>query len=102
MTSNVLITRHPDNHYTARALALPDVVASGTTEQEAVDKLRESLTALRAHSRVVQVDLPLPQVPEDNPWLRAAGIWAQDPDWDVFADAVTMYRQQIDAQFQPE
>jgi predicted RNase H-like HicB family nuclease len=36
MTTTVLITPHAENRYTARALALSDVVASGTSEAEAI------------------------------------------------------------------
>ena len=102
MTYKVLVTKHPDNRYTARALALPDVVASGTTEAEAVDHLRDALADLQTHSRVVDVDLPMPDVAQDIPWLRFAGMWADDPDWDVFQDAIAAQRRAIDQQSQPE
>ncbi len=34
----------------------------------------------------------------DDPWLRYAGMWADDPDWDVFQAEVEAFRQAIDAQ----
>jgi predicted RNase H-like HicB family nuclease len=101
MTYKVLVTKQPDNRYTARALVLPDVVASGTTEAEAVDQLRDALADLQTRSRVVDVDLPMPDVAQDHPWLRFAGMWAADPDWDLFQDAVAEYRRAIDEQSQP-
>jgi predicted RNase H-like HicB family nuclease len=84
MTTAVLITRHADNRYSARALALSDVVASGASEAEAIAALRTALAELQAHSHIVQVDVPLPAVSSDDPWLRTAGIWANDPSWDAF------------------
>jgi predicted RNase H-like HicB family nuclease len=99
MTYRVLVTKNPNNGYTARALALPDIVASGTTESEAIEQLRAAIADLQAHSHVVQVDLSLPGEPAENPWLRFAGIWEHDPDWEAFQAAIESYRQEIDAQF---
>jgi predicted RNase H-like HicB family nuclease len=102
MTYKVLVTKQHDSRYTARALVLPEVVASGTTEAEAVDHLREALADLQTRSRVVDVDLPMPDLAQGNPWLRFAGMWADDPDWDLFQNAVAEYRREIDEQSQPE
>jgi len=102
MTYRVLMTKNPGDGYTARALALPDIVASGPTELEAIEQLRSTLADLQLHSRVVQVDLPLPDAPVENPWLPFAGIWEHDPDWEAFQAAIDSYRQEIDAHFQPE
>lgn len=98
MATAVLVTRHPDNHYTARALALSDVVASGASEAEAIAALRDTLADLQARSHVVQVDLPIPTASTDDPWLRAAGIWADDPSWEAFQQAITAYRNAIDTE----
>lgn len=97
MTTTVLVTRQAENRYTARALALSDVVASGASEAEAIAALRAALTELQAHSHVVQVDLPVPVVATDDPWLRVAGIWADDPSWEAFEQAISAYRAAVDA-----
>jgi predicted RNase H-like HicB family nuclease len=102
MTYKVLVTKQHDSRYTARALVLPDVVASGTTEAEAVDHLRDTLADLQTRSRVVDIDLPIPDLEQGNPWVRFAGMWANDSDWDLFQDAVAEYRIEIDEQSQPE
>ncbi|NJO82841.1 MAG: hypothetical protein HC828_08495 [Blastochloris sp.] len=96
MTTPVLVTRQDDRHYTARALAFADVVASGTSEAEAIAALRTVLADLQARSHIVHVDLPVPAVSTDDPWLRVAGIWADDPSWETFQQAIADYRQRID------
>jgi predicted RNase H-like HicB family nuclease len=97
-TTAVLITRYNDNHYTARALALSDVIANGASEAEAIAALRSTLAELQARSHIVQVDLPVPAAMPDDPWLRAAGMWAQDPSWDGFQAAMADYRAAINAE----
>jgi predicted RNase H-like HicB family nuclease len=59
VATSVLITRQPDNRYTARAFVLPEIVFTGATEAEAVEQLRVALADLQQHSRVIQVDLPI-------------------------------------------
>lgn len=99
MTTAVLVTRQADNYYIARALSLSDMVASGASEAEAITALQATLADLQARSHVVQIDLPVPIVPIDDPWLRMAGLWANDPSWDAFQQEITEYRQAIDAEF---
>jgi predicted RNase H-like HicB family nuclease len=53
MTYDVLLTKGPDNRYTARALLLPDLVASGADEAEALERLRAVIAEVQANSRYV-------------------------------------------------
>lgn len=97
MSTVVLITRHADHCYSARVLALADVVAFGASEAEAIAALHTALAERQAHSDIVQVDAPSPVVSADDPWLRTAGIWANDPSWDAFQQAIAEYRAAVDA-----
>jgi predicted RNase H-like HicB family nuclease len=92
MATNVLITRQPDNRYTARALVLPEIVVSGATEAEAVEHLRTALIDVHLHSRIIQVELPISAPSQEHPWLRFAGMWEHDPDWDAFDATVAELR----------
>jgi hypothetical protein len=55
---------------------------------------------LRTSSRIVRLDVPSLPGEEDDPWLRYAGMWTDDPDWDIFQAEVEAFRQTIDAQTQ--
>jgi predicted RNase H-like HicB family nuclease len=93
MVTRVLITQQANDRVVARTLAAPEVVASGRTEEEAIGRLRDALAALLDQSRIVEVDLPAVARHEPNPWLAAAGMWADDPDWEAFQDALVAARQ---------
>lgn len=101
MATDVLVTRHATNHFSARALALPAVVATGESEAEAIAQLRAALAELQQHSHIVQVDLPLPEGSTAHPWLRFAGMWADDPDWHAFEEAVADARREAEEQAPP-
>jgi hypothetical protein len=49
---------------------------------------------------MIQTECTPPE--EDDPWLRYAGLWKDDPDWEVFLIEVEAFRQAIDAQLQLE
>ncbi len=103
MALSVLVTRQNEHSYTARALALSGVVASGSSEAEAIAALHAALADLQNRSHIVQVELPIPSGSlVDDPWMRAAGMWADDPSWEAFQQAIAEHRDAIDAEFDEE
>ena len=96
MTYDVLVTKEKSQRYTARVLLLPDIVASGSTEEEALEQVKAAITTLRANSRIVHLNVP-PLSEDSDPWLQYAGLWADDPDWDDFQREVEAFRQAMDS-----
>jgi hypothetical protein len=96
MTFDVLVTRRTSQQYTARALLFPDIVKTGKTEEEALEQVKTALIDLRANSRIVKLDVPA-LTEEADPWLLHAGMWSEDPDWDVFQSEVAAFRKAIDS-----
>ena len=98
MLFDVLVTQEANERYTARVLSLPDIVVSGTDERAVLEQVQKALANLHSHSHVVRLDIPdLPGCAAD-PWLRVAGMWEHDPDWEEFQRAITAYRRMVDAQ----
>jgi hypothetical protein len=96
MIYDVLVTREANEHYTARVLALPDIIVSGTDKQEVLHQVHAVLVHLLNKSRLVRLTIPTPTDWEVDPWVRAAGMWANDPDWEQFQQAIQAYRQKTD------
>ncbi len=102
MTYDVLVTREKNKRFKARVLLLPDIVVTGESEADVLDRVQTAITHLRASSHIVRLDVPsLPKEGAD-PWLRYAGFWADDPDWDAFQAEVEAFRQTIDMQTQKD
>ena len=59
-----------------------------------------AVAELQTRSRVVDVDLLLPDLAQGNPWQQSAGMWADDLDWEVFQGANAAYGREIDDQAQ--
>lgn len=93
MQIQVLVEKVADNRYRAVA-ALPfGDDAGGATADEALAKLRQIIEGrMSSGARVVALDVPI----VDNPWLRIAGIYKDDPLFDEWQAAIAEYRRERD------
>ncbi|GAB4456632.1 MAG: hypothetical protein Fur0044_50430 [Anaerolineae bacterium] len=92
MTYDVLLTKK-DEKFIARVREWPEIVVEGETEEEALVKAQADLKSLLVGGRIVQLDLEVK--PDEHPWLKFAGMFANDPDWDNFQAAIQRYREEI-------
>jgi hypothetical protein len=96
MIFDVILLRQTDNGYLARPALWPDSVVYGATEQEALDRVRALIWDLLSRTQFVQVEVDVPEQQVDNPWFVKAGMFAHDPTWDDFLQALADYRRQLD------
>ena len=90
----VLIEPVNNNAYRARTGEPLVLSADGATPDEAVRKLQELVGArLHAGARLVQIE-----VPAENPWLRGAGMFKDDPLFEQWQKDIAEYRRQVDAE----
>lgn len=99
---DILLTRQANNGYLARPVLMPELVVVGKDEQEALARVCTAITEHQTESRIVQVTLPVNQQTEEDPWLRFAGMWQDDPNWEQFQADIAAHRRWIDAQTQSE
>ncbi len=101
MMYNVLLTKQPNSQYVARVMSLPDVVVSGADDAEVLARVRAAIARVQANSRIVQVEAPPLTEAPDDPWLRFAGMWEDDPDWEAFQAEIQTFRDAIDRETMP-
>ena len=93
MTYDVLLTKK-DEKFIARVRQWPEIIVEGDTEETVLAQARADLKALLTSGRVVQLDLEIE--PDEHPWLKFAGVFAEDPDWDLFQASIQQYRTELD------
>ncbi len=94
MTYDVIL-RKKDDRYVARVRDWPEVVVEENTREAAISQIKTQLGEyLNNPPEIVQIDLD--QTAKENPWLKFAGMWADDPTWGEFMAEVEAYRQEID------
>ncbi len=92
MTYDVLLTRKA-NKFIARVRQWPVIVVEGESEAEVLRQAQADLQALLAGGRIIQLEL---DESEEHPWQPLAGMFADDPDWEAFQEAVQQYREEAD------
>jgi predicted RNase H-like HicB family nuclease len=95
-TYHVLIKKEPEGGVSATLLGWAECKAVGATRQEAVLRLHDLVSALLAEAEIVPVKIRSTQ--SDNPWIRLAGKYKDDPLFDEFLADIEAYRREVDAE----
>jgi hypothetical protein len=95
---DVLIEYQSEGQVNATVLGLQDCQVKGVNKEDALNKLRQLLNNRLQNTEIVSLDLSIPQ--SKHPWMKFAGMFKDDPDFeDVLAD-IEAYRHEIDENMQ--
>jgi len=95
MSFDVILHKQSDNNYLARPVLWPGSSVQATTEKEVLERVKTLIKGLLSRTRLVKVEIDEPAQP-DNPWIKNAGIFADDPTWDDFLQHMADYRREVD------
>jgi hypothetical protein len=99
MTFQIFVQNQPDRGYVASVIGIPNCIAKGETKDEAIDKAKEVLNRLLSQGDIVSVKIDnVPNIQTDNPWLKIAGKYKDDPTWEEFQAYIQEYRRELDAE----
>jgi hypothetical protein len=90
----VLVENGTNDLYTATVVGLPDCRAQATTAQEAIDQVRQILLDRLSKAQVVWIDVPA--TPQEHPWMKFAGMHADNPLFDAVVENIAAYRRELD------
>jgi hypothetical protein len=89
----VVVERVKGNGYSARSAEPIAVTARGPTRDEALSRLREKIAArLQKGTELVGLEVG----PQVNPWLKAAGMFKDDPWIEDWIESMAEYRRQVE------
>jgi hypothetical protein len=89
---DVSIKQAEDMTYTAQVLAWPDCVVTGKIRDEVITRIRCEIVKRLAQSEIVTIEIDLAEL--KNPWIRFAGMWADDPNFDEFVAELKRIRRE--------
>jgi predicted RNase H-like HicB family nuclease len=95
---NILIEQKGEEHFTATVLGCQQLQTEGKTKEEALEKLRQLLTTKVENAEIVSLEIDFPQA--EHPWMKFAGMFKDDPDFDDFLADIEAYRKEIDAEME--
>ncbi|WP_414574920.1 hypothetical protein [Anabaena sp. CCY 9402-a] len=99
LTYDVLIENQQDGTFKATLLGLPDCQALGNTETAAIETLIQSLQSRLETAKIITVEIPATEVVK-NPWLKFAGMFKDDPQFDEVLAYIEAERSELDAQME--
>ena len=99
MQYQVLVEHRAHSLFVATVVGIPDCVAEGATQEEALANAKTVLKKRLARSALFTIELEETSARATvNPWLEVHGSLHDDPTFDDFMAEIASYRQQRDAE----
>ncbi len=98
LTYDVLVENQPNGTVRATLIGLPDCQGLGNTEAEAIEKLSQSLQNRLETTKIVTLEIEASKV--ENPWMKFAGMFKDDPQFDEVLGYIEAERRELDAQME--
>ncbi len=98
LSYNVLIEKEQDGTFSAVMLGLSDCKSSGKTENEAVEKLQKLLQERLTNSKIVTLEIESFQA--ENPWMKVAGMYKDNPLFDEVLADIEAERNKVDVEME--
>jgi hypothetical protein len=94
---DVLIKPETEGNVSATVLGL-EYRAIGSDRTSALAALQQLLAANLSQAEIVSIDIAVPQ--PENPWLKMAGRFKDDPHFDEMLVHIEAYRRELDAEME--
>jgi hypothetical protein len=89
----ISVEQLPNSNWLAQVLGWQDCCVEALSRESAIDQLKQTLSDRLAQSEIVFIDLPIPE----NPWMKHAGIFKDDPLFDEMLEDIAAHRKALDA-----
>jgi hypothetical protein len=95
---NILVETREDGRVIASILELPQYRVEVATREQALLLLNQILVQHMEKVEVIPMEIKLPQTEQSQkPWMKFAGVFKNDPDFDMVQQYIEEYRQELDA-----
>lgn len=101
MQYQVLVKHIAENGYIASVIGVPDCVVEGRTEEDAISQAESALKKHLAQGKIVTIEVEN-QPESENPLLKHAGRFKDDPYFDEVLEEIEKYRRELDAELENE
>jgi hypothetical protein len=78
---NILLETTADGFTTATVMEVPDLQIKDETKTGAVEKIQQLLQKRLAKAEIIQIPMPIKSLASENPLMKFAGIFQDDPDF---------------------
>lgn len=96
LTYRVLIEKHDEDLYSATVWELPECKSSGSSKEEALKSLHRLLTERLKRVEIVSLTVDIPKA--ENPLMKWAGAFKNDPHFDEMLEDIAQLRRERNAE----
>ncbi|MEA5619423.1 hypothetical protein VB711_16460 [Cronbergia sp. UHCC 0137] len=96
LTYDVLIENQEDSTVKATLLSLPECQGLGATKEEALNNLIQLFQARKPEI----VTLEIEPAKTEHPWMKFAGMYKDDPQFDQVLEYIEEYRRELDVEME--
>lgn len=89
MICDVLLTQK-DSKFIARVCQYPEIIAEDYTEEGVLIAARNKLKRFLSGGKIVKINIE--NEPSEHPWLKFAGMFTDDSDWEQFQETLQQNR----------
>jgi predicted RNase H-like HicB family nuclease len=93
---HILVERNTEGNVIASVLEFPNTQVEASTQEQAVEELKQLLSTRLEKIEIIPVEIELPQSESENPWMKFAGVFKDDADFAEIADNLRAERNIID------
>ncbi|KAB8331584.1 type II toxin-antitoxin system HicB family antitoxin [Scytonema tolypothrichoides VB-61278] len=93
-----VLVEEKEGGYQATVWGLPDCQVLAATREEALKNLHELMNARLQNVEIVTQEIEQPK--SEHPWMKFAGIFKDDPQFDEVLAYIEEYRRELDAQME--
>ena len=99
MQYQVFVQSRTDGLFSATVVGVPDCIAEGATQEEALTKATATLRARLAKGKLFTVEVEeAPAKKATNPWLEIHGSLRDDPTFDDFMTEIADSRRLLEVE----
>ncbi|MGB8698610.1 MAG: hypothetical protein WCD18_04270 [Thermosynechococcaceae cyanobacterium] len=96
---HILLEHSNQGNAIATVLELPNCRAEAPTREQALEELKKQVVARLENAEILSLEVQnAPIQKPENPWMKFAGAFKDDPHFDEFQQSIQDYRKEVDAQ----
>jgi len=98
LTYSVIVEREKEGKYKATVWGLADCQVTEDTRKAALKSINQLLTTRLENAEVVVQEMALPK--SDNPWIKFAGMYKDNPLFNDMVSEMQVYRREVDGEME--
>ena len=94
----VLVEEEAEVKYQAIVLGLPDCKAEGKTREDVLTKIKSIASDRLEKAELISLNIKIPK--PEHPWMKFAGMFKDDPQFEAMQADIAAYRRELDAEME--